>query len=278
MDEPLLQSKRLEAGYDDVQVLWGISLDVAAGGMTTLVGANGAGKTTTLRAITGSITAARRARAVPRRGRDPSAPARQGRARARAGAGRAAVVQRHERRGEPRDGRLLQARARRASPSSSSRSTRCSRASQERRRQKAGTFSGGEQQMLAIGRGLMSDPEVLDHRRAVARALRRWWCSSWPASSQTLKDGGLTILLVEQNVHLALALSDYAYVIAEGRPFTEGPAPKWPACRKSGRPISGCEQAHALMRGHVPPYQSLAFSNAAAEENPVAELDTWTSN
>ena len=95
---------------------------------------------------------------------------------------------------------------------------------------------------------------------------------------KALKDAGLTILLVEQNVHLALALSDYAYVIAEGRPWSPGQAPKSPACRRYGRPISGCEQAHALMRGHVPPYQSLAFSNAAAEENPVAELDTWTSN
>src|SRR5262249_36341641 len=55
MSEPLLRVEALEAGYDEVQVLWGISLGVAAGGMTTLVGANGAGKTTSLRAITGSI-------------------------------------------------------------------------------------------------------------------------------------------------------------------------------------------------------------------------------
>jgi branched-chain amino acid transport system ATP-binding protein len=55
MAEKLLRVEALEAGYDDVQVLWGISLEVEVGGMTTLVGANGAGKTTTLRAITGSL-------------------------------------------------------------------------------------------------------------------------------------------------------------------------------------------------------------------------------
>jgi branched-chain amino acid transport system ATP-binding protein len=55
VSEILLQVEDLEAGYDDVQVLWGISLKVARGTMTTLLGANGAGKTTSLRAITGSI-------------------------------------------------------------------------------------------------------------------------------------------------------------------------------------------------------------------------------
>ena len=55
MAAPLLKVENLEAGYDDVQVLWGVSLQVERGGVTTLVGANGAGKTTSLRAITGSI-------------------------------------------------------------------------------------------------------------------------------------------------------------------------------------------------------------------------------
>ena len=91
----------------------------------------------------------------------------------------------------------------------------------ERRRQRAGTFSGGEQQMLAIARGLMSDPEILvidELSLGLAPVVVQQLFSTLKA----LKDEGLTILLVEQNVHLAFALSDYAYVIAEGRIFTEG--------------------------------------------------------
>jgi branched-chain amino acid transport system ATP-binding protein len=93
----------------------------------------------------------------------------------------------------------------------------------ERRRQKAGTFSGGEQQMLAIGRGLMSDPQLLiidELSLGLAPVMVQLVVSKLDALKQT----GLAILLVEQNVHLALALSSYAYVIAEGRPFTQGPS------------------------------------------------------
>ncbi len=91
----------------------------------------------------------------------------------------------------------------------------------ERRRQKAGTFSGGEQQMLAIGRGLMSDPEILIIDE-LSLGLAAVMVQQLFSTLKALKEAGLTILLVEQNVHLALALSDYAYVIAEGRLFAEG--------------------------------------------------------
>jgi len=92
----------------------------------------------------------------------------------------------------------------------------------ERRRQKAGTFSGGEQQMLAISRGLMAAPEVLMIDE-LSLGLAPVVVQQFVSALVELKKAGLTILLVEQNVHLALALSDYAYVISSGRPFMEGP-------------------------------------------------------
>ena len=108
-------------------------------------------------------------------------------------------------------------RARRASPSGKSQVYTLFPRLDERRRQKAGTLSGGEQQMLAIGRGLMSDPEVLIIDE-LSLGLSPVLVQMLAGKLAALKDGGLTILLVEQNVHLALALSDYTYVIAEGRP------------------------------------------------------------
>ena len=94
---------------------------------------------------------------------------------------------------------------------------------EERAGQKASTFSGGEQQMLAVGRGLMAEPTVLMIDE-LSLGLSPLLAQQLFATLGQLKDQGLTILLVEQNVHLSLALSDYAYVMAEGRVFTEGPA------------------------------------------------------
>src|SRR5262249_47265610 len=91
----------------------------------------------------------------------------------------------------------------------------------ERASQKAGTLSGGEQQMLAIARGLMSVPEILMIDE-LSLGLAPVVVQQLVSSLKVLKAAGITILLIEQSVHLALALADYAYVSAGGRPFPEG--------------------------------------------------------
>jgi branched-chain amino acid transport system ATP-binding protein len=91
----------------------------------------------------------------------------------------------------------------------------------ERRHQKAGTLSGGEQQMLAVGRGLMSEPEILMFDE-LSLGLSPVLALSLFETLLRLKAEGLTMLLVEQNVHMALAVSDYAYVVAEGKVWMEG--------------------------------------------------------
>jgi branched-chain amino acid transport system ATP-binding protein len=209
MEEKLLRVEAIEAGYGDVQVVWGISLDVVKGRMTTLIGANGAGKTTSLRAITGSITP--RAGRVWFRGEDVT------RLSPHAKAARGLVL-------VPEGRQLFRDMTKRARHEFRKHLDEVYSLFprlKERHRQKAGTFSGGEQQMLAIARGLMSDPEVLIIDE-LSLGLAPLIVQSLAKTLVALKKAGLTILLVEQNVHLALALSDYAYVIAEGRPFAEG--------------------------------------------------------
>ena len=220
MGDHVLRVEGLEAGYDQVQVLWGISLAAARGAMTTLLGANGAGKTTSLRAIIGTLK--------PMRGRILFEGEDVTRLSAHAKAARGLVLVPEGRQlfnemsvEENLEMGAFTARARRRYVERLEQVYTLFPRLAERRRQRAGTFSGGEQQMLAIGRGLMSDPVVLIIDE-LSLGLAPVVVQQLAATLKSLKESGMTILLVEQNAHLALALSDYAYVIAEGRPFIEG--------------------------------------------------------
>ncbi len=220
MADTLLEVDALEAGYGEVQVLWGVSLKAGRGQFTAIVGANGAGKTTMLRAIAGTITAWRGR--VLFEGEDVTRVP----TNVKAARGFALVPEgRQLFSAMTVDENLeLGAFSKRAARKYSERLeqvfTLFPRLA-ERRRQTAGTLSGGEQQMVAIARGLMSDPDILIIDE-MSLGLAPVLVYQLFMTLKQLKEAGLTILLVEQNVHLALAVSDYAYVIAEGRVFTEG--------------------------------------------------------
>ena len=221
MADTLLEVEALEAGYGEVQVLWGVSLKAARGQFTAIVGANGAGKTTMLRAIAGTI--------APWRGRvlfegedvtrvPTNVKAARGFALVPEGRQLFSAMTVDE---NLELGAFSKRAARKYSERRDQVFTLFPRLA-ERRRQTAGTLSGGEQQMVAIARGLMSDPDILVIDE-MSLGLAPVLVYQLFTTLKTLKEAGLTILLVEQNVHLALAVSDYAYVIAEGRVFTEGP-------------------------------------------------------
>jgi branched-chain amino acid transport system ATP-binding protein len=220
MSEPLLSVTDLEAGYEDVQVLWGLSLTAMLGAMTTIIGANGAGKTTSLRAITGTLR--------PSGGRVAFAGEDVTRLPAHAKAARGLVLVPEGRQlftdmtveENLEMGAFTQRGRARYAQSLEQVYTLFPRL-KERRRQRAGTFSGGEQQMLAIARGLMADPALLIIDE-LSLGLAPVVVQQLAATLRTLKAAGMSILLVEQNAHLALALSDHAYVIAGGRLFSEG--------------------------------------------------------
>jgi branched-chain amino acid transport system ATP-binding protein len=216
----LLSVEGLEAGYGEVQVLWGLSLQARRGKLTAIVGANGAGKTTTLRAVAGTLTPW--GGRVTLDGEDVTRVP----SHIKAARGLALVPEGRQLFSMMSVAENLELGA--FSPRSSR--SYAERLDQvyalfprlaERARQRAGTLSGGEQQMVAVARGLMSDPQILIIDE-LSLGLAPVVVYQLLATLKQLKQNGLTILLVEQNVHLALTVSDYAYVVAEGRIFTEG--------------------------------------------------------
>jgi branched-chain amino acid transport system ATP-binding protein len=217
----LLEIRGLEVRYGGIRAVKGIDLEVGAGEMVCLIGANGAGKSSTLRAISGLVPTA--PGAVRFGGTDlAGAPAFR---RARAG-----LVMVPEGRGvfaqlsvEENLAMGAYARADAGIASDRARVFELFPRLAERRRQIAGTLSGGEQQMLAIGRALMSRPKLL--------ALDEPSMGLAPIAAQkilqVIRDinrSGVTVLLVEQNARSALALAHRAYVMESGEITLSGEA------------------------------------------------------
>jgi len=214
----LLRLDSVEAGYRDLVAVREVSLVVRAGEVVALIGANGAGKTTTLRTISGLLPL--------RRGRIEFEGERiDGRTSAQVVARGIAHV--------PEGRQLFPSMSVRENLELGARD-RAARAAtletvfalfprlREREGQLAGTLSGGEQQMCAIGRGLMARPRLLlldEPSLGLAPVMVRLIFETLKAINET----GTTILLVEQNVARALALSHRAYVIENGRIVLDGP-------------------------------------------------------
>ncbi|HLI63535.1 MAG TPA: ABC transporter ATP-binding protein [Terriglobales bacterium] len=212
---PLLQIEKVNSGYGEVQVLWDMSLHAEAGKLTTIIGANGAGKTTTLRTVMGSVRAW--GGRILLQGEDVTglSPHR------RANRGLVLVPEGRQLFPDMSVEENLEMgayshRARKRQKDNLDRVYQTFPRLKERRKQRSCTLSGGEQQMLAMGRGLMQEPLVLMIDE-LSLGLAPVLAQQLFLTLKAFREQGLTIILVEQNVHLALALSDHTYVLAEGR-------------------------------------------------------------
>jgi branched-chain amino acid transport system ATP-binding protein len=213
----MLEASGLEAGYLGENVVEGVDLRVAAGEAVAVIGSNGAGKTTLFRAICGMLAVS--AGRVRFDGRDIT-----GRPTHRvARAGLAYVpAERHLFPGmSVRENLLLGAYPGRPDPSAFELVFDLFPRLKERPRQAAGSLSGGEQQMLAVGRALMSRPRLLMLDEPTTGLAPKLAKSAYQAL-QALKETGVTLLVAEQQVPLALSLADRGYVLENGRVRLEG--------------------------------------------------------
>lgn len=219
---PILEVREVASGYGDVQILWNASMVLEPGRMTCLVGANGVGKTTLLRTVMGQLKPM--SGSIWFEGRDVSRVP----AYTKAALGLVLVP---EGRQLFTDMTVLEnlemgasnPYARPALKRNLARVFEMFPRLHERMHQKSGTLSGGEQQMVAVARGLMADPKVLMIDE-LSLGLSPVLTVQLFQNLKQLKQTGLTILLVEQNVQMALAVSDYGYVLAQGRTELEGPS------------------------------------------------------
>jgi branched-chain amino acid transport system ATP-binding protein len=211
----------LDAGYGDVQILWSVSLAVASGEAVALIGSNGAGKTTLLRALSGTVPT--RGGRVLFKGQDITglSPDR-----------RVALGLAHVPEGRQvfngmtvRENLMMGAYTRRDGraevQADLGRVLGLFPVLAERRDQLAGTLSGGEQQMVAIGRGLMGRPELLLIDE-LSLGLAPVVVERLAEAVREVHRAGTTILLVEQDVQTALEMAARGYVIANGRVAMQG--------------------------------------------------------
>lgn len=221
MSTELLHVENLQSGYGEITVLWDVNLDIREGEITALVGSNGAGKSTLMRTLSGLITPTS-GRTVWR-GREIQALdctdiLRAGIAHVPEGR-RLFSAMRVE------DNLLMGAYLRSNSKGEITRSLDrvygIFPKLRDRRTQHAGTLSGGEQQMCAIGRGLMSDPQLLMIDE-LSLGLSPLLVEQLIEALQALNRDGLTVLIVEQDVVAALEVSHSAYVMDTGRIVQHG--------------------------------------------------------
>lgn len=218
----MLEIKDLHVFYGAIHALKGISLTVADGELVSLIGANGAGKTTTLHAISGLLPAA--SGSILLDGTDlQKVPANTiiGLGMAHVPEGRH-VFARMTVEENLRMGAYILRDQKRISENLERVYGHFPRL-KERRRQLAGTLSGGEQQMLSTGRALMTDPKIVLMDEP-SMGLSPLLVKEIFSIIQQLHESGITILLVEQNAKMALAVSDRAYVLETGTISMEGPA------------------------------------------------------
>ncbi|GJD72785.1 ABC transporter ATP-binding protein [Methylobacterium goesingense] len=222
----MLEVTNLSAGYGQIEVLHGLSFEVPKGQIVTLIGSNGAGKTTTMRALSGMIRP--RSGSIRLNGREVGGleshdVASAGLAHSPEGRRVFATLSVEDNLTLGAFPRLTGARPKGDVAADRERAFELFPRLRERRHQLAGTLSGGEQQMLAMGRALMLRPDILllDEPsmglapklvEEVFRTIRR------------LKEEQVTMLLVEQFAMAALGVADYAYVLENGRIRFQGPA------------------------------------------------------
>jgi len=218
----MLTLENVSVNYGAIEALTGISMHVEKGEVVTLIGANGAGKTTTLKTITGLLEP--RLGRVVYEGEDISGkPTHKLVARgiSMSPEGRGVFANLTVRENLQMGAYLVKNKKEIASDMQ--RAFRMFPRLKERESQKAGTLSGGEQQMLAIGRALMSRPRLLLLDEP-SLGLAPLVVHTIFEAIDEIRSEGTTILLVEQNAHAALGHSDRAYVLETGRIVMEGPS------------------------------------------------------
>jgi branched-chain amino acid transport system ATP-binding protein len=218
----LLEARGLHASYGEIEALHGLDIEIEAGSIVALLGANGAGKTSTLRALTGMVKASGAVtfKGASLGGVSPEDAARRGIAHVPEGRGTLSTLTVAE---NLSLGAFTQRDAKRTK-AAYERVIGYFPWIEARKNQQAGTLSGGEQQMLAIGRALMMEPQLLlldEPSLGLAPLIVRQIFEILRAINRS---DGVTILVAEQNATIALSTATHAYVLETGRVAVSGPS------------------------------------------------------